>query len=200
VLAILFALLAQAPDAAALVDLAVFDPTLRLDIRYATADNFLARPLYPEARAFLRRPVAVDLQRVQRALAAQGYGLVVFDAYRPFSVTRLMWDLTPPARRGFVADPAKGSNHNRACAVDASLVSLATGREAEMPSAYDEMTPRAALGYAGGPPDARARRDLLRAVMEAAGFRPEPHEWWHFNHRSCAGLPVLDLPFADLPR
>jgi zinc D-Ala-D-Ala dipeptidase len=200
VLAILVALLAQPPDAAALVDLAVFDPTLRLDIRYATADNFLARPLYPAARAFLRREVALDLQRAHRALAAEGYSLVVFDAYRPLSVTRLMWDETPPARRGFVADPARGSNHNRACAVDASLASLATGREAEMPSAYDEMTPRAAVGYGGGPKDARARRDLLLSAMAAAGFRPEPHEWWHFNHRSCSGLPLLDLPFADLPR
>jgi len=199
VLAILIALLAPPPAASALVDLAVFDPTMRLDIRYATSDNFLARPLYSQARAFLQRPVAEDLRRAHRALAAEGFGLVVFDAYRPFSVTKLMWDLTPAAQRGFVANPARGSNHNRGCAVDVSLFVLATGQEAEMPSAYDEMTPRAGGGYAGGSQESRARRDRLRAALETVGFRPEHHEWWHFNHRTCATYPVLDVPFAELP-
>lgn len=192
-------LLAQPPAAFTLVDLAAFDPTLRLDIRYATSDNFLGRPLYPQPRAFLQRPVAEDLQRAHRALAAEGFGLLIFDAYRPFSVTKLMWDLTPTARRGFVADPARGSNHNRGCAVDVSLFVLATDQPAEMPSAYDEMTPRAGGGYAGGPAEARARRDRLRAALEAVGFRAEHHEWWHFNHRTCATYPVLDVPFAELP-
>ena len=178
-----------------LVEVTVLDPTIRLDIRYATAGNFLGRPLYPSARAFLRRPVAEALVRVHRALRARGYGLVVYDAYRPWSVTRLMWELTPPEKRGFVADPARGSNHNRGCAVDLSLVSLASGREVVMPSDYDEMTPRAAASHAGGTAESRAHRDRLRAAMEAEGFRVERHEWWHFSHRDCRRYEMLDLPF-----
>jgi len=181
--------------AAGFVDLQALEPTIRLDVRYATADNLLGRPLYPSARAFLQRPVAEALLRVHRSLAASGYGLVVFDAYRPWSVTKRLWDETPPANRGFVADPARGSNHNRGCAVDLSLYALATGEPVPMPSGYDEMTPRAASDFAGGTAEARAHRDRLRAAMEAEGFRVERHEWWHFNHRDCARYPVHDLPF-----
>jgi len=202
--AIAFLLLAAMPVAAAradpeaLVDLVRFEPTLRLDIRYATARNFLGRPLYPEARAFLRGQVAEALVRAHRALGPEGLGLVIFDAYRPWSVTKLMWELTPPARRGFVANPHRGSNHNRGCAVDVSLFVLATGLEVEMPSAYDEMTPRAASSYAGGTAEARAHRDRLRAVLAAEGFTVQRHEWWHFDHRSCRDYPILDVPFAEL--
>ena len=181
-----------------LVEITTLEPTIRLDVRYATADNFLGKPLYPVARGFLQRPVAEALVRVHRTLASQGYGLVVFDAYRPWSVTRLMWELTPPAQRGFVANPARGSNHNRGCAVDLTLFALDTGRAVEMPSGYDEMSPRSASAYAGGSPESRARRDGLRAAMEGQGFQVEPNEWWHFNHRTCPGYEVLDLPFEAL--
>ncbi len=199
--AILFLVLAALPAGAGpapLVDLAMLEPTLRLDIRYATARNYLGRPLYPQARAFLHVPVARALVRAHRALAAEGLGVVVFDAYRPWSVTKLMWELTPPAQRGFVARPERGSNHNRGCAVDASLFGLADGREVEMPSAYDEMTPRAASSYAGGSARARAYRDRLRQALSAEGFSVERHEWWHFNHQTCRDYPILDVPFADL--
>ena len=179
-------------------DLQALEPTIRLDVRYATADNVLGRPLYPSARAFLRRPVADALLRVHRSLAASGYGLVVFDAYRPWSVTKALWDETPPEKRGFVADPARGSNHNRGCAVDLSLYALGNGEPAPMPSAYDEMTPRSASDFQGGSAEARANRDRLRAAMEAEGFRVERHEWWHFNHRDCSRFPVEDLPFDRL--
>ncbi len=177
------------------VELQALEPTIRLDVRYATADNLLGRPLYPSARAFLRRPVAEALVRVHRSLAASGYGLLVFDAYRPWSVTKALWDETPPAKRGFVANPARGSNHNRGCAVDLSLYALATGEPVAMPSAYDEMTPRSASDFRGGTAEARAHRDRLRAAMEAEAFRVEHHEWWHFNHRDCARYPVEDVPF-----
>jgi D-alanyl-D-alanine dipeptidase len=189
-------LAAPAPRAAGdFVDLQALEPTIRLDVRYATADNVLGRPLYPSARAFLRRPVAEALLRVHRSLAASGYGLVVFDAYRPWSVTKVLWDETPPAKRGFVANPARGSNHNRGCAVDLSLYALATGAAVPMPSGYDEMTPRSASDFPGGTAEARAHRDRLRAAMEAEGFRVERHEWWHFNHRDCSRYPVHDVPF-----
>src|SRR6476620_7797539 len=153
-----------------LVELVKLDSSIHLDIRYATNNNFVGRPVYKEARAFLQRPAAEALVRAHRALAAQGFGIVVFDGYRPWSVTRLFWDVTPEDKKEFVADPRQGSRHNRGCAVDLSLYDLATGREVEMPSGYDEMTERAYPDYAGGPPEARARRAILRAAMEAEGF------------------------------
>jgi zinc D-Ala-D-Ala dipeptidase len=196
---VLFTALAGRGEAAPFVDLAAACPTMRLEIRYATAENFLGTPLYPEARAFLRAPVAQALARAHEALAGEGLGLLVFDAYRPWSVTKRMWELTPPEKRGFVARPERGSNHNRGCAVDVSLYTLADGREAEMPSAYDEMSARAASAYAGGSEKARALRDRLRTALAAEGFAEERHEWWHFNHRTCRGYPVLDVPFDRLP-
>jgi D-alanyl-D-alanine dipeptidase len=138
--------------------------------------------------------------RAHRALRDQGYGLVVFDGYRPWSVTRLFWEVTPEDKHEFVADPRKGSRHNRGCAVDLSLYDLATGREVEMPSGYDEMTERAYPDYAGGSAEARARRDLLRAAMEAEGFTVYSSEWWHYDYKDWALYPVLDVPFSALGR
>ena len=184
-----------APD---LVELQVLDPALHLDIRYATAQNFTGRAVYPEARAFLQRPAAEALVRAHQRLLAQGYGIVIFDGYRPWRVTKLFWDLTPADKKDFVADPRKGSRHNRGCAVDLSLYDLGSGREVEMPSAYDEMTERAHPDYAGGAPEARARRDLLRTAMEAEGFTVYAVEWWHFDYRDWRQYPILDLPFSDL--
>ena len=129
----------RAPD---LVELTVLEPMIKLDVRYATPNNFTGRPVYTEARAFLQRPAAEALGRVQRALRDQGYGLVVFDGYRPWRVTKLFWDITPANKKVFVADPAKGSKHNRGCAVDLSLVDRANGREVAMPGAYEEMSER----------------------------------------------------------
>lgn len=183
-----------------LVELISLDPTLRLDIRYATPDNLAGRPVYSEARAFLQRPAADALARAHRALGAQGYGLLIFDGYRPWSVTKLFWVVTPPAQRAFVANPAEGSKHNRGCAVDLSLFELATGREVEMPSIYDETTPRASPTYAGGTAERRARRDLLRAAMQREGFTVEPNEWWHFNYKDWRDYRILDLPFAAIAK
>jgi D-alanyl-D-alanine dipeptidase len=184
--------------AADLVDLAAAEPTLELDVRYATANNFLGRPVYTEARAFLQREAAGALLRAHRALREKGYGLLVFDAYRPWSVTKLFWDLTPPAKRAFVANPRTGSKHNRGTAVDLTLYELASGREVEMPSPYDEFSERAHPGYTGGSAEARARRDLLRAALEREGFTVEPNEWWHFNWKDWRSYPVLDVPFAAI--
>ena len=187
----------RAPD---LVEIVTLDPSIHLDIRYATAHNFVGRPVYKEARAFLQRPAAEALVRAHRALAAPGYGVVVFDGYRPWSVTKLFWDVTPEDKKEFVADPSKGSRHNRGCAVDLSMYELATGREVEMPSGYDEMTERAYPDYAGGPAEARARRALLRAAMEAEGFTVYSSEWWHYDYKDWAQYPILDVPFSSLSR
>jgi D-alanyl-D-alanine dipeptidase len=181
-----------------LVELTRLEPTIRLDVRYATPDNFLSTPVYDEARAFLQRPAALALVRAHRALRSRGYGLLVHDAYRPWWVTKLFWEATPVDKREFVADPAKGSRHNRGCAVDLTLYSLADGRAVEMPSLYDEMSERAYPGYRGGTPEQRARRDLLRSAMEAQGFRVFASEWWHFDYRDWRHYPLLDLPFASV--
>lgn len=183
-----------------LVEIVKLDPTIRLDVRYATPNNFTGRAVYREARAFLQRPAAEALVRVHRALKHDGYGVLVFDGYRPWSVTKLFWDITPQDKRdrGFVADPAKGSKHNRGAAVDLSLYDLATGKEVAMPSEYDEFTDRADPDYAGGTPEQRARRDLLRAAMEKEGFTVDPGEWWHFNYRGWEQYPILDVPFAEI--
>jgi zinc D-Ala-D-Ala dipeptidase len=182
-----------------LVELSPLDPTIHLDIRYATANNIVHRPVYRQARAFLQRSAAQALVRVHRTLSEKGYGLLVFDGYRPWSVTKIFWDSVRPDQRAFVADPKKGSKHNRGCAVDLSLYDLATGKEVEMPSAYDETSERASPDYTGGTPERLARRDLLRAAMEKEGFTVEPNEWWHFNHRDWRQYPILDIPFESIP-
>jgi len=185
-----------------LVELSRLDPTLRLDIRYATTNNFMHRPLYAQARAFLQRPVAEALVRVNLALRANGYGLLIFDAYRPWAVTKLFWDNATDAERKieFVADPRKGSRHNRGCAVDLSLFDLRTGQEVAMPSAYDESSERAFPGYSGGPPASRALRDRLRAAMEAEGFTVYPSEWWHFDYCDWRQYRILNAPFERIEK
>lgn len=183
-----------------LVELVKLEPTVRLDIRYATADNFTGRAVYPEARAFLQRPAATALIAVQSSLHEQGYGLVVYDAYRPWSVTKLFWDITPPDKRIFVADPGVGSKHNRGCAVDVGLYDLKTGREVEMTGAYDETTERSFVTYTGGTAEQRAHRDLLRQAMERAGqFFVYPEEWWHYDFKDFASYAIQDMPFSAIP-
>ncbi len=181
-----------------LVELIKLDATIKLDIRYATANNFVGKPVYQEARAFLQRPAAEALVRAQRKLKAQGYGLLIFDGYRPWAITKLFWDITPPEKHNFVANPAKGSKHNRGCAVDLSLYDLKTSREVAMPGAYDEMTERSYPTYKGGTNEQRQGRGVLRRVMEAEGFRVNDYEWWHFDYRDWPKYPILNLSFAQL--
>jgi zinc D-Ala-D-Ala dipeptidase len=181
-----------------LVELIKLDPTIKLDIRYATANNFLGRPVYNEARAFLQRPAAEALRRAHRALRKQGYGLIIHDGYRPWSVTRMFWDATPEDKKIFVADPAKGSRHNRGCAVDLSMVDLKTGKVVEMPSAYDEMSERAHINYQGGTSEARRLRDLLRAAMEGEGFAVYEPEWWHYDYKDWQSYAILNISFSEI--
>lgn len=180
---------------AELVPLADVVPGVRFDLRYARADNFLGTPVYPSgAIAMLQRPAAEALARVQKALAADGLGLCVFDAYRPWSVTKVFWEATPPALREFVADPANGSRHNRGCAVDLTLCDLSTGEPVPMPSDFDEFTPRAFPDYPGGTSRERWFRARLRRAMEAEGFSVYPQEWWHFDFRDWREYAVGNEP------
>jgi D-alanyl-D-alanine dipeptidase len=181
-----------------LVELVRIEPSVRLDVRYATENNFVGRPVYRQARVFLQRPAAEAVARAHRGLAARGYGLLVFDGYRPWSVTRLFWEVTPPHLREFVADPRQGSRHNRGCAVDLTLFDRATGREVEMPTPYDDFTEKAAQDYAGAPPAQAALRALLRDAMVKEGFVVFPSEWWHFDYRDWREYPILDVPFERL--
>ena len=181
-----------------LVELTRLDSTLRLDIRYATPRNFMKRPMYTQARAFLQRPAAEALVRVHTTLTRKGFGLLVFDGYRPWSVTKKFWDETPVSSHKFVADPAKGSRHNRGCAVDLSLFDLAAGKEVDMPSPYDSFSASAAADFAGGSARQRRMRDILKAAMEAEGFRVNPDEWWHFDYREWRNYRILDVPFSEL--
>jgi D-alanyl-D-alanine dipeptidase len=181
-----------------LVEPVALDPTLRLDVRYASSRNFLRWPVYAEPRVFLQRPAAEAVVRVNRALRDQGYGLLLFDGYRPWYVTQVFWDATPPEQRMFVADPNQGSRHNRGCAVDLTLYELASGREVAMPSDYDDFTERASPDYAGGSPQQRAARDLLRRAMEAEGFTVNEHEWWHFDCRDWQQYRIENVLFKDI--
>jgi len=181
-----------------LVELLKLDPTIKLDIRYATDQNFLSTPMYSQARAFLQRPAAEALVRANRKLHAEGYGVVIHDAYRPWYVTKMFWDATPDDKKIFVADPATGSKHNRGCAVDLSIYDLKTGREVSMPSVYDEMTPRAFAEYPGGTMEERQHRAMLRVAMEAEGFTIYPNEWWHYDYKDWKQYPIMNVRFEDL--
>jgi D-alanyl-D-alanine dipeptidase len=166
-----------------LVELARLDSTIRLDIRYASTNNFMSTPMYSSARAFLQRPAAEAVVRAQQWLRTQGYGLLIHDGYRPWYVTKMFWEATPDPQRIFVADPSKGSRHNRGCAVDLTLFDLRTGQAVEMTGGYDEMSPRSFPDYPGGTTRQRWLRGLLRRAMEAQGFTVYEAEWWHFDYQ-----------------
>jgi D-alanyl-D-alanine dipeptidase len=185
-----------------LVELTTLDPTIKLEIRYATTNNFLGTRFYDQARAFLQRPAANAVVRANAALHRLGYGILVHDAYRPWYVTKMFWDATPPAKRWLVADPAHGSRHNRGAAVDLTLYDLKTGRPVAMPSTYDESTDRAFADYPGGTSRQRWYRSLLRREMEAQGFTVNPQEWWHFDYRDWQSYAIGNVPFEKigLPR
>jgi D-alanyl-D-alanine dipeptidase len=181
-----------------LVEIIKLDPTIRLDIRYATKTNFVGKPVYKQPRAFLQRPAAEALVRVNQTLRKMGYGLVVFDGYRPWSVTKVFWDITPEDKKIFVADPSKGSRHNRGCAVDLSLFDLRTGAEVKMPSEYDEMTERAHISYECATPEAKRLREMLRTAMSAEGFSVYEPEWWHYDYKDWKEYPIMNVKFSEI--
>jgi len=178
-----------------LVELKHYVPNLMLDIRYATTNNFTGQQLYPQARCFLRREPAKQLCAVQSELARSGLGLKIFDGYRPLSVQRKMWEVFP--QPGYVADPKKGSRHNRGAAVDVTLIRLADGRELTMPTPYDDFTERAHRDFMQLPDEAIRNRQLLEQVMTRHGFVGLPTEWWHFDFGDWQKYPLLDVDIPD---
>ena len=182
-----------------LVELAKLDSTIHFDLRYATDNNFLQTPLYPKlARAYMQKPAALALARVQESLKKQGLGLLIHDAYRPWSVTKLFWDATPEKYHHFVADPKQGSRHNRGCAVDLTLYDLKTGKPIQMVGGYDEFSDRSYAFYLGGTSRQRYYRNLLRQEMEKEDFRVYEAEWWHFDYKNWKNYPILNQSFEEL--
>ena len=182
-----------------LMDLAKVIPGIRLDIRYATINNFTGKQVYPDIarkHCFLQKPAAQALKKVQEELQ-QKYGLelVVFDGYRPHKVQFIFWSLVPDER--YVGNPHKGSRHNRGCAVDVSLVKI-SGTLIPMPTGFDDFSERAHQNYMNLPADAIANRKTLRMVMEKHGFKNLPSEWWHFDYETQQAYPILDITFEEL--
>ncbi|HKP70335.1 MAG TPA: M15 family metallopeptidase, partial [Pyrinomonadaceae bacterium] len=181
-----------------LAELARIDPTIKLDVRYATTNNFLGSVFYSEPRAFLQRPAAEAVARANRKLKDLGYGLLIHDAYRPWYVTKVFWDATPQDKKIFVADPSQGSRHNRGAAVDLSLYDLKTGKPIEMVGTYDETTDRSYPGYPGGTSLQRWHRELLRHAMEEEGFTVYDAEWWHFDYKDWRKYPIGNQRFDKI--
>ena len=181
-----------------LVELIKLDSTFKLDIRYATSNNLVGRPVYTEARAFLQRPAAEALVKINSELKPHGFGLMIFDGYRPWSVTKIFWDITPDEDKKFVADPKNGSRHNRGCAIDLTLYDLVTGEEVNMTGVYDEMSERSYPDYEGGTNEQREMRDLLRSKMEANGFTVYKFEWWHFDYKDWQTYRLENIPFSEI--
>lgn len=184
-----------ATPTADLVDIRGLDSTIVVDLKYATADNFVGDTLYAANVCFLRRATAERLVRVQRRLREAGLGLKVYDCYRPLSVQWRMWELIPDTR--YVADPRKGSRHNRGAAVDVTLVD-SNWQELLMPSSFDDFTERASRSFMAAPPEALRHRALLEEAMTAEGFLPLPSEWWHFDDPEWQRYPVLDIPLEKM--
>jgi len=181
-----------------LVELVRLDSTIKLDIRYASTNNFMGTVFYSQARAFMQRPAAEAVVRASHWLHARGFGLLIHDAYRPWYVTKMFWDATPAAQKDFVANPADGSRHNRGCAVDLTLYDLATGKPVPMVSGYDEFSKRAYPDYPGGTSLQRWDRALLRTAMELQGFTVYRYEWWHFDFKDWRHYPILNRTFEQL--
>jgi serine beta-lactamase-like protein LACTB len=181
-----------------LVDLTSLDSTIKLDLRYATRNNFLQIPFYTSAKAYMQRPAAEALARAHKNLEKQGYGLLIHDAYRPWHVTKMFWDATPEKFHHFVADPSQGSRHNRGCAVDLTLYDRKTGKVIDMVGGFDEFSDRSYPDYLGGTSLQRWHRDLLRRTMEAEGFTVYEAEWWHYDFETWRSYPILNQTFEQL--
>ena len=186
----------KAGDPKRLIELVTLDPAIKLDMRYATANNFTGRVLYDEARAFLAAPAAQAVARASKAAQADGFGLTIYDAYRPWRITKKLWDATPVGpKKEYVANPKRGSKHNRGCAVDLTLHDLRTGQLVEMPTEFDDFSEKAHRDYMGTTPAALANRARLQRYLEAEGFVGLSNEWWHFDFTGWEQFPVMDIPF-----
>lgn len=179
-----------------LVEIKKAIPSIFLDIKYATTDNFMKQVMYKQARAFARKPVVAQLKKIQAALRPQGYGLKIFDAYRPYQITLAFYKNA--SDKNFVANPKKGSKHNRGCAVDLTLVDLKTGKDVPMPTPYDSFAAAAAANYTQLPTNLIKNRDFLIERMQRYGFRVIANEWWHFDYIGWQNYSLMDIPFEKL--
>jgi D-alanyl-D-alanine dipeptidase len=180
-----------------MIDIKEMSPRILVDLQYATENNVARKRLYDLNRCFLRRSTAIKLDTVQRDLEGMGLGLKVWDCYRPLSVQRALWKIMPDER--YVADPRKGSRHNRGSAVDVTLVDSG-GNELQMPTAFDDFSPRAHHDYRNLPEGTIRNRALLKGVMEKAGFIPLAEEWWHYDDENWAQFELMDVPFREFPK
>ena len=173
------------------VNIKTLSPEILLDMKYATADNFLGQVVYDCAECFLRKATAQALVAAQKDFVAQGYSLKLFDCYRPLSVQKKMWKILPGTH--YVANPAKGSKHNRGAAVDLTLVEIATGKEVDMGTPFDTFSPKAHHSYTDLPKEVLVHRQLLKEVLGKHNFKPIFSEWWHYEYRPEMTSPVEDL-------
>ena len=176
-------------EAYRLIDIRSIAPDILTDMRYATPNNFLKQAVYSKARCLLRGPVARSIQRAQEKLKTQGYGLKLYDCYRPLSVQKAMWKIFPDGR--YVANPATGSRHNRGAAVDVTLVD-SQGRDLEMPSEFDEFSDRAHRNSPTMTDTARKHVQILTTALEAQGLTTIDSEWWHYDESNWRRYGVLD--------
>jgi len=186
---------------AELIDVTTLDKSIKLDLRYAGDNNFMSVPLYPAtAKAYLQKPAAEALAQVNEQLKKKGYGLLIHDAYRPWMVTKMFWDATPEKWHHFVADPSKGSRHNRGCAVDLTLYDLKTGKPVEMVGGFDEFSDRSYPDYLGGTSLQRWHRNLLRTAMESNRFTVYEAEWWHYDFEDWGRYAIGNQSFEELEK
>ncbi|HTM98762.1 MAG TPA: M15 family metallopeptidase [Pedobacter sp.] len=186
----------QAKPANELIEIKKAIPSIVLDIRYATKNNFMKQVMYKQARAFARKPVVQQLKVIQAELQKKGYGLKIFDAYRPYAITVAFYEKA--SDKNFVANPAKGSKHNRGCAVDLTIIDLKTGKDVPMPTPYDSFAPEAAPHFNDLPPAIIKNRDFLISTMQAHGFKVIYNEWWHFDFNGWQDYDLMDIPFENL--
>lgn len=179
-----------------LVEINKYIPGIALDIRYATTNNFTHKVMYPQARAFARLPVVMALKQVQDELKTKGLGLKIYDAYRPYAITVKFYETARDTN--FVADPRKGSKHNRGCAIDLSVIDLKTGKELDMPTGFDSFSKKAAPNYPDLTPKQIENRELLKNAMQAHGFHVIATEWWHYDFNGWSKFPLLDIPFSAI--
>jgi len=182
-----------------LVQVNSLDPSIKVDFPLATSNNLLRTQIYHKPKAYLERPAAEALVKANQDLRKLGFGLLIYDAYQPWWVTKLLWSAMSPQYRQFLGDPTTGTIQNRACGVDLTLYDVKTGRPEPMPSAYDELNGKASPSYAGGDQQAQLNRSLLITTMQKYGFTVSPTKWWHFEYKDWQKYPVLNIGFQDVP-
>lgn len=174
-------------------------PGIVLDLRYAGKNNFMQTKLYPPVNTtYLRKPVVEALIKIQQQLKTKGFGLKIFDAYRPYSVTEKMWEPVKDDR--YAADPKKGSGHNRGAAVDLTIIILKNGKELDMGTGFDNFTDSAHHDFTGLPGTVLQNRVMLKNIMEQNGFKALDTEWWHYSLPNAKDYELMDIPFAELKK